>query len=46
MSQQVTLNETHRIMTICNACRYCEGFLVMLGYQNKTRAGRPDLIFI
>lgn len=26
MSQQVTLNETHRIMTICNACRYCEGF--------------------
>ncbi len=26
MSEEVTLVEAHRIMTICNACRYCEGF--------------------
>jgi len=26
MSEEVALKEVHRIMTICNACRYCEGF--------------------
>lgn len=26
MSEKVTLAEAQRIMTICNACRYCEGF--------------------
>lgn len=23
---QIALKEVHRVMTICNACRYCEGF--------------------
>lgn len=26
MCEAATLKENHRIMTICNACRYCEGF--------------------
>ena len=42
-----TINEADRIMTICNACRYCEGFCAVFPAMERRRTfNREDLKYL
>jgi len=47
MSAETATQEAHRIMTICNACRYCEGFCAVYPAMELRRTFTPaDLIYL
>lgn len=42
MSSNDLLKEAGRVMTICNACRYCEGFCAVFPAMELRRTFRPE----
>jgi len=42
-----TLAEAQRVMTVCNACRYCEGYCpVFQAMENRTSFARGDVLYL
>jgi len=40
--RQILEAEVNRVMQICNACRYCEGFCAVFPAMTRRRAGDPS----